>query len=105
MQASPKILEPIYFVEIKVPEEYVGDVMSDLPSRRGVILGIDSDGHYQKIKARMPLAELDKYSTALRSMTQARGTHSQEFAEYQTVPPTVQLELIAANKKAQEEES
>ena len=61
-QASPKLLEPIYNVEIKVPEDFVGDVMSDLPSRRGVILGIDSEGRYQVIKARMPLAELDKLS-------------------------------------------
>lgn len=104
-QASPKILEPIYNVEIKVPEEYVGDVMSDLPSRRGVILGIDSEGKYQKIKARMPLAELDKYSQGLRSMTQARATYSSEFAEYQAVPPNVQVELIEAYKKSQSEDA
>ncbi len=103
-QASPKILEPIYNVEIRVPEEFVGDVMSDLPSRRGVILGIDSDGKYQKIKARMPLAELDKYSQGLRSMTQARATYTSEFAEYQSVPPTVQVELIETYKKSQTEE-
>ncbi|MFA7627303.1 MAG: elongation factor G, partial [Candidatus Kapaibacterium sp.] len=103
-QASPKILEPIYNVEIKVPEDYVGDVMSDLPSRRGVILGIDSEGKYQKIKARMPLAELDKYSQALRSMTQARATYSSEYAEYQAVPPNVQVELIETYKKSQSEE-
>ncbi len=103
-QASPKILEPIYNVEIKVPEEFVGDVMSDLPSRRGVILGIDSDGKYQKIKARMPLAELDKYSQGLRSMTQARATYSSEFDEYQAVPPNVQVELIETYKKTQQEE-
>ncbi|GAB1370007.1 elongation factor G [Candidatus Kapaibacterium sp.] len=103
-QASPKILEPIYNVEIKVPEEFVGDVMSDLPSRRGVILGIDSEGKYQKIKARMPLAELDKYSQGLRSMTQARATYSSEFAEYQAVPPNVQIELIENYKKTQHED-
>lgn len=103
-QASPKILEPIYNVEIKVPEDYVGDVMSDLPSRRGVILGIESEGKYQKIKARMPLAELDKYSQGLRSMTQARATYSSEFAEYQSVPPNVQMELIEAYKKSQAED-
>jgi elongation factor G len=103
-QASPKILEPIYLVDIKVPEDFVGDVMSDLPSRRGVILGIDSEGRYQKIKARMPLAELDKYATALRSMTQARATYTSEFSEYQSVPPNVQQELIDAYKKHQTEE-
>jgi elongation factor G len=103
-QASPKILEPIYLVDIKVPEDFVGDVMSDLPSRRGVILGIDSEGRYQKIKARMPLAELDKYATALRSMTQARATYTSEFSEYQAVPPNVQQELIDAHKKHQTED-
>lgn len=104
VKADPKILEPIYNVEIKVPDEFVGDVMSDLPSRRGVILGIESEGRYQKIKARMPLAELDKYSTALRSMTQARATHTQEFAEYQVVPPLIQQKLIEEYKKYQKEE-
>lgn len=98
-QASPKLLEPIYNVEIKVPEDFVGDVMSDLPSRRGVILGIDSEGRYQIIKARMPLAELDKYATGLRAMTQARATYSSEFSEYAAVPPNVQQELIDAYKK------
>lgn len=105
VQAAPKILEPIYELDIKVPEEFMGDVMSDLPSRRGLILGIDSEGKYQKIKARMPLAELDKYATALRSMTQARATYSAKFVEYQTVPPNVQQELIEAYKKSQQEEA
>ncbi len=103
-QAAPKILEPIYTVEIKVPEEFVGDVMSDLPSRRGVILGIESEGRYQIIKARMPLAELDKYATGLRSMTQAKATYNAEFLEYQTVPPNIQQELIEAYKQQQLEE-
>lgn len=103
-QASPKLLEPIYNVEIRVPEDCVGDVMSDLPSRRGVILGIDSEGRYQIIKARMPLAELDKYATGLRAMTAGRATYTSEYAEYQTVPPNVQQELIDAYKKSQAEE-
>jgi len=104
IKADPKILEPIYNVEIKAPEEYVGDVMSDLPTRRGVILGIDVEGRYQKIKARMPLAELDKYATALRSMTQARATYIAEFAEYQAVPAPIQMKLIEDYKKKQIEE-
>ena len=103
-QASPKILEPIYNVEIKVPEDFVGDVMSDLPSRRGIILGIESEGRYQIIKARMPLAELDKYATGLRSMTQARATYTAEYSEYQTVPPNVQQDLMDNYKKQQQEE-
>ncbi|MFP4527888.1 MAG: elongation factor G [Candidatus Kapaibacterium sp.] len=104
VKAGPKILEPIYEVEIRCPEEFVGDVMSDLPTRRGVIQGIEADGKTQVIKARMPLAELDKYATALRSMTQARATHTQAFAEYQAVPPNVQQDLMDAYKKEQEEE-
>jgi len=102
--AAPKILEPIYSVEIKVPADFVGDIMSDLPSRRGVILGSDSEGSYQRIKARMPLAELDKYSTGLRSMTQARATFNSEFLEYAPVPPNVQSELIEAYKKISTDE-
>ena len=94
MQADPKLLEPIYSVEITVPDEYMGDVLSDLPARRAVVLGMDSDGHYQKINIRMPLAELDRYSTALRSMTQGRAVYTAEFAEYQPVPPHVQQKLV-----------
>ena len=104
VQAAPKILEPIYNVQIKVPEEFVGDVMSDLPSRRGLIQGIDTAGRYQIINAQMPLAELDKYSTSLRSMTAGRATYTQDFAEYQTVPANVQQELMDAYKKSQEED-
>lgn len=94
MQADPKLLEPIYTVTITVPDEYMGDVLSDLPARRAVILGMDSDGHYQRIYTRMPLAELDRYSTALRSMTQGRAVYTAEFAEYQPVPPHVQQKLV-----------
>jgi len=105
VQAAPKILEPIYNVEIRVPEQYVGDIMSDLPSRRAVILGIDAEGKMQIIRAKMPQAELDKYYSALKSMTQAKGTFTYEFAEYQSVPPNVQQELIDKYaKQAQEEE-
>ncbi len=103
VSADPKVLEPIFNVEIKVPEDFVGDVMSDLPTRRGLILGIDTEGRYQKIKARMPMAELDKYATALRSMTQARASHTQVLAEYQAVPASVQLKLIDDFKKRSEE--
>jgi elongation factor G len=78
--------------------------MSDLPTRRGLILGIDSIGRYQVIKARMPLAELDKYSTALRSMTAGRATYTQKYVEYQSVPANVQQELIDAYKKHQTED-
>jgi len=104
VKADPKVLEPIYDVKIRVPEEFVGDVMSDLPTRRGLILGIDTEGRYQTINAKMPMAELDKYATALRSMTQARASHTQSFAEYQVVPMNVQMELIEKYKKLSEED-
>ena len=103
-KADPKILEPIYTVKIRVPEEFVGDIMSDLPTRRALILGIDAEGRYQTVNAKMPMAELDKYATAVRSMTQARGSFTSEFDEYQVVPANVQQELIAKYQKQQEEE-
>jgi elongation factor G len=104
VNAGPKILEPIYDVNIIVPEQYVGDIMSDLPTRRGVILGIDVEGKVQIVKARMPLAELDHYYSSLKSITQARGTFTYEFSEYQQVPPNVQQELMESYKKASEDE-
>ncbi len=104
IKANPKLLEPVYNVKIKAPKEYVGDIMSDLPSRRAIIQGIDSEGRYQQVNAVMPLAELDRYSSALRSMTQAKATFSAEFAEYQAVPANVQEELIKEYNKEEEEE-
>ncbi len=103
-KADPKILEPIYNVKIRVPEEFVGDIMSDLPTRRALILGIDTEGRYQTVNAKMPMAELDKYATAVRSMTQARGSFTSDFDEYQVVPSNVQQELISKYQKQQEEE-
>jgi elongation factor G len=103
-KADPKVLEPIYNVKIRVPEEFVGDIMSDLPTRRALILGIDAEGRYQTVNAKMPMAELDKYATALRSMTQARASFTSEFDEYQLVPANVQQELIEKYQKQQEEE-
>ena len=100
-QADPKILEPIYEVEIRVPEELMGDVVTDLQTRRSIILGMDSNGHYQVIKARTPLAELDKYSTSLRSITQGRGSYSGKFAEYAPVPADIQRKLGEEYKKTE----
>ncbi len=102
-EGDPKILEPIFEVEVIVPDEYVGDVMSDLPSRRATIIGIDADGHYQRIKAKMPQAELDGYSTALRAMTQGRATYSGSYDGYAPVPHDLQDKLIAAHKKSEED--
>jgi elongation factor G len=100
-QADPKILEPIYEVEIRVPEELMGDVVTDLQTRRSVILGMDSNGNYQVIKAKTPLAELDKYSTSLRSITQGRGSYSGHFSEYAPVPSEIQKKLAEEYKKTE----
>ncbi len=102
--AGPKILEPIYDVEVIVPEEKMGDVMTDLQGRRAVIMGMDSEGNYQKIIARVPLAEMNRYSTALSSITSGRAMYSLKFAEYAQVPGEVQTELLKAYEAEQAEE-
>jgi len=99
---TPRILEPIYEVEVIAPSEFVGDIMGDLPARRALIMGADTEGHYQVIKARMPLAELDKYATALRSMTQGRATFRARFAEYVPVPHDLQEKLITEHQQEKE---
>lgn len=101
-QADPKILEPIYDVEVLVPEELMGDVVTDLQTRRSIIMGMDSKGNYQVIKARTPLAELDKYSTSLRSITQGRGSYTGRFADYSPVPGEIQKKLAESYKKSEE---
>ncbi len=100
--ADPKILEPIYDVEVMVPEELMGDVVTDLQTRRSIIIGMDAKGNYQIIKARTPLAELDKYSTSLRSITQGRGSYTGKFAEYSPVPGEIQKKLAETYKKSEE---
>jgi elongation factor G len=99
--AGPKILEPIYDVEVIVPEEKMGDVMTDLQGRRAIIMGMDAEGNYQKIKARVPLAEMNRYSTTLSSITSGRAMYSLSFAEYAPVPGDVQTELLKAYEEEQ----
>ncbi|HSQ46730.1 MAG TPA: elongation factor G [Lutibacter sp.] len=94
LNAKPKLLEPIHELSVKVPEELMGNVMTDLQSRRSVILGMDSEGKYQTIKAKTPLAEMYKYSTTLRSITQGRGSFSTKFSNFELVPNNVQEELV-----------
>ncbi len=93
MKAEPQLLEPIYDLEVRVPEEIMGDVMGDLQTRRSLIVGIDTNANYQVIKAKTPLAELDRYSTSLRSLSQGRASFSQKFAEYLPVPFEIQQKL------------
>ncbi len=97
--ADPLILEPIYEMEILVPEELMGDVMSDLQSRRSIIGGMESQGKYQLIRATTPLAEQYKYTTALKSMTQGRASFKRRFKEYAPVPYEVQKSLLAKHQE------
>ncbi|HEY0654659.1 MAG TPA: elongation factor G [Chryseosolibacter sp.] len=97
MHAEPQLLEPIYDVEVLLPEDVMGEVMGDLQTRRALIMGMDSEGPYQIIRARVPLAELDRYSTTLRSLTQGRASFRQTFAEYSAVPFDVQQQVAKAN--------
>lgn len=94
-EADPKILEPIYKVEVLVPDDIMGDVMSDLQTRRAMILGMEADGHYQKIIAKAPLSKLYRYSSTLRSISAGRAKHNRTFEEYAPVPFEEQQELIA----------
>ena len=102
MDAKPMLLEPIYDVEITVPEEYMGDVMGDISSRRGKIQGMEAEGPFQVIKAKVPLSELYKYSTMLRSLTQGRGIHKRNFSHYEQVPNEVQEKIVAEAQAAKE---
>lgn len=92
--ADPKILEPVQELEVVVPEELMGDVMTDLQTRRSVITGMDNKGTYKVIRSNTPLAELDRYSTSLRSITQGRGNFSGKFHDYQAVPGDIQKKLM-----------
>ncbi len=102
-KADPILLEPIYEIEIKIPDEYMGDVMGDISSRRGKVLGMDSDGHHQIIKASVPLANLYKYSNILRSISQGRGFYRQKFSHYEYVPKEIQDKVVAEHKREKEE--
>ena len=93
--AGPKILEPIYNVEVMTPAEYQGSVMSDLQNRRGILGDLGSEKGFSVLKARVPLAELYRYSTTLSSLTSGSATFSMEFADYQPVPGDVQTKLLA----------
>ena len=104
MEAKPILLEPIYDVEVRVPEEYLGDVMGDLSSRRGKIMGIDTEGNFQVIKSKTPLGEMYKYSTSLRSITQGRGGYRRKFSHYEEVPSENAEKIIEKAKKEKEEE-
>ena len=101
--AGPKILEPIYDLEVYVPSDFMGDVMSDLQGRRALIMGMDSEAGYQKLQAKIPLKELSNYSIALSSLTRGRASFTTKFASYELVPNDIQQQLIDAHASEEEE--
>ncbi|MBQ5738057.1 MAG: elongation factor G [Alistipes sp.] len=101
--AGPKIMEPIYNVEVLTPSEYMGAVMSDLQNRRAMIMGMESDKGFDRLNARVPLAELYRYSTSLSSLTSGAATYTMQFAQYEQVPADVQEKLLKAYTDTDEE--
>ena len=103
-QAGPKILEPIYDLEVYVPADYMGDVMSDLQGRRALIMGMDSEAGYQKLQAKIPLKELSNYSISLSSLTGGRASFTTKFSSYELVPNDIQNKLIAEHEAETKDE-
>ena len=103
VSASPQLLEPIYDLEILCSDDVMGDIMGDLQTRRAIIMGMGATGHYQKIEAKVPLAELYKYSSTLRSLSQGRAKFHMSFAEYSSVPHDLQEKLINEYQEAEAE--
>ena len=101
--AAPKILEPIYDLEVYVPADMTGDVMSDLQGRRALIMGMDMENGYQKLQAKIPLKELSNYSIALSSLTGGRASFSTKFSSYELMPNELQQQLIAENAQKEED--
>jgi len=102
--AQPCLLEPIMDVEVRIPEDFMGDVMGDVSSRRGKIMGIDSEGSFQVIKAQIPQSELYHYSTTIRSLTGGRGIHSESFNHYEYLPQELQKRFIAKSRSNNDED-
>lgn len=94
--ANPVLLEPIYYVEVSVPDQYMGDIIGDLNKKRGRVLGMEPVGKLQKVSAEVPLSEMFKYATDLRSMTQARGSFTMKFVRYEEVPAQIAQKVIEA---------
>lgn len=103
-EAGPKILEPIYDVEVLVPSDKMGDVMSDLQGRRAMIMGMSSESGYEKLTAKAPLKEMSSYSTSLSSLTGGRASFQMTFSSYELVPSDVQTKLVADYQASQAEE-
>jgi elongation factor G len=104
MECNPVLLEPVMNVTVAVPEECMGDVIGDLNSKRGRVMGMDTQGHTQQIKAKVPMAEMLKYMPDLKSITGGRGSYSMEFSHYDEVPAHLAEKIIAESKKEKTEE-
>ena len=102
--AGPKILEPIYDVEVFCPSDKLGDVMSDMQGRRGMIMGMSSEKGYEKLTAKVPLKEMSNYSTALSSLTGGRASFIMKFASYELVPADVQTKLMKEFEEQEKDE-
>jgi len=102
--ARPCMLEPIYTVEIRVPDDFMGKVMGDLSSRRGKIQGMDTEGTFQVIKAHVPAKELYRYSSTLRSLTGGRGVHTEEFSHYEEMPREAEQRLVEESRKLKQQQ-
>ncbi len=101
-ESNPILLEPIMDVTVRVPEQYMGDVNRDLNTRRGRVMGLDTDGGMQIVRAQVPASELPTYATELRSLTHGRGSFSADLASYEEVPSHVAQKVIEAHKKETE---
>jgi elongation factor G len=105
LNARPCLLEPIYTVEVRVPDDFMGNVIGDLSSRRGKILGMDSSDGMQIVKAHVPQKELYQYGTVLRSLTGGRGIHTEDFSHYEEMPREMEAKVIAESKAKKAEEA
>jgi elongation factor G len=104
LACQPILLEPIVFIYIEIPDEYMGDVIGDLNGRRGRVQGMDTKGSHQIIKGQVPLAEILKYAPDLRSMTSGRGTFTYEHSHYEEVPAHIVEKIVAEAKKKEDAE-
>ena len=102
-KADPQVLEPIYQIEVLCPEELTGAVMGDLQSRRGMVEGIDTEGHFQKVIAKVPLADMHGFSSSLRSITQGRAKFKMKFDSYQPMGYELQKKLTDEYHKSAQE--
>ena len=103
LAAQPCLLEPIINIKVKVPEDYMGDIMGDISGKRGKIMGMDSEGGFQLINAQVPQAELHNYATTVRSLTGGRGLHSESFSHYEKMPKELEQKVIQERKKKEDE--